>query len=330
MNNSALPQQKKLSENRWLRGAIVFVMLVLADAFQQKFLPLADHLTVLAVVDDLLDGVVLIYCWIAGITLARTLLEDRAAFLAGCITGLLWLPFGDTLALPFWAGAGAMLAHVFNRRRSLSKMFILYALLWIIAIIYYLSAYSFSDSVGYLFLFMGILIGYIIYRKNVEAGLQNSPGFRATAPQPQRQTAASLPTPPAPDQIAPFEAEILRLEALNLRPESIAREVAIILRYARLIQQCMQTDPRDEEPATQFLRRYLPALEDIVIKSQRLSHQLEERYAGQQHQENSLAILQALRSAFRQKHAQLLENDETEFSSEISTLEKLLKSDGFL
>ncbi|WP_416208319.1 5-bromo-4-chloroindolyl phosphate hydrolysis family protein [Erwinia sp. HR93] len=92
----------------------------------------------------------------------------------------------------------------------------------------------------------------------------------------------------------------------------------------------MQTDPRDVEPATRFLQRYLPAVEEIISKAQSLSQQLAKHGTDQKVQKQSLRILQALHSAFRQKHAQRLENDETEFNTEVSTLEKLLKTDGFL
>ncbi len=123
---------------------------------------------------------------------------------------------------------------------------------------------------------------------------------------------------------------MLQLEKRKGFSPDVQRELAGIIKYARLIRQCMQTDPRDVEPATRFLQRYLPAVEEIISKAQSLSQQLAKHGTDQKVQKQSLRILQALHSAFRQKHAQRLENDETEFNTEVSTLEKLLKTDGFL
>ncbi len=44
----------------------------------------------------------------------------------------------------------------------------------------------------------------------------------------------------------------------------------------------------------------------------------------------SAAMLKTLHSAFSQHHARLLENDKTELAIEMSTLDKMLKTDGYV
>ena len=84
------------------------------------------------------------------------------------------------------------------------------------------------------------------------------------------------------------------------------------------------------EPGTTFLQRYLPATLEIVERGYVLSQKLEHYRDAQTLTERKTEILQALHSAFLQQYIQLLENDATHLKTEISTLEKLLKTDGFL
>ncbi len=128
----------------------------------------------------------------------------------------------------------------------------------------------------------------------------------------------------------PFEADVRRLESLKKLPTNLDKEIKGIIQYSRLIQDCMLTDPCDVEPARKFLQRYLPATREIVEKGLDLSHKLQKQGTRQDLDAHKLTTLKALHSAFRQKHAQLLENNTTHLKTEMSTLEKLLKTDGFL
>jgi hypothetical protein len=119
------------------------------------------------------------------------------------------------------------------------------------------------------------------------------------------------------------------LESEQRLPQIFQSELDGIIKYARLIQQCMMDDPNDVKPGSEFLERYLPAITALLEKSNKLSGQLEMHGNAEAIDQQSIDMLHALHSAFRQKHAQLLENDTLAFSTDLSLLNSLLKTDGF-
>lgn len=127
----------------------------------------------------------------------------------------------------------------------------------------------------------------------------------------------------------PFEQAISQLESEQRLPQIFQSELDGIIKYARLIQQCMMDDPNDVKPGSEFLERYLPAITALLEKSNKLSGQLEMHGNAEAIDQQSIDMLHALHSAFRQKHAQLLENDTLAFSTDLSLLNSLLKTDGF-
>ncbi|SFU17134.1 hypothetical protein SAMN05192562_10825 [Kosakonia arachidis] len=68
----------------------------------------------------------------------------------------------------------------------------------------------------------------------------------------------------------------------------------------------------------------------IVTQGQSLSKQLIDDELRQKTTEDQLDMLIRLRSAFHQQHQALLENDTDDFDSELRTLDKLLKTDGYV
>lgn len=126
-----------------------------------------------------------------------------------------------------------------------------------------------------------------------------------------------------------FEQIISQLELSQQLPPIFQAELDGIIKYARLIQQCMMDDPNDVKPGSEFLERYLPAITALLEKSNKLSGQLEMHGNAEAIDQQSIDMLHALHSAFRQKHAQLLENDTLAFSTDLSLLNSLLKTDGF-
>lgn len=305
-----------LTDTLWKRLAWLAVWIFIAWSFSGNYFSQASTLEAIghhargdyfyAALATNIFGIVL---------LNRTWAYDRPAFAVGLVAGFLWIMVGDMLPTPWWAGAMAILVSVLtqlmtDRRLRLSQLIGLVLLGLGTASYSYL--YNGASHSGFLVLWLLILAASVFIYSRFKPRRQGNPG-----------TAAPLSD-------APFETEIAQLEAMNRLPPALSADVKDIIQYARLIQGCMMNDPRDVESGRKFFQRYLPAVHDIVSKSQELSSELERHGGDRDITAQSQALIQSLRSAFMQKHAQLLESDETEFKTEMSTLEKLLKTDGFL
>ncbi|NUU65620.1 5-bromo-4-chloroindolyl phosphate hydrolysis family protein [Enterobacteriaceae bacterium BIT-l23] len=331
---SSLEQRlaERLTDKRWKRATLVFLLFVLARGFMNNFQPLATELHPPLPEDEgSLDGAILVFCWAGFTILFRTLLFDRRALAMGIAAGLLWIPTGDILALPFWAGSMALLVYLLNSLGKWRGIHYWYMALWSFVIGSYIEAYTLLNSPFYTGAIIALFVTYCKYWyprfiQERQAAQEEDEDDEEEAFDEDKEPDNSEDEP----ELAPFETEIARLESLENLEGAVHSELKGIIKYARLIQHCMLTDPRDMQPGQDFLNRYLPSVEEIITKSQNLSSQLAGH--GNEHQvtARSVEILKALRSAFRQKHAQLLENDETELNTEVSTLEKLLKTDGFL
>lgn len=321
-----------LTNKLWKRVVIFLVLLVITSGFVDSALLHAQKLTAIPTKENNLLGSVSLFCLVGILTLWRTFLYDRSAFTAGIAAGAAWLVLtsGDALAAPFWAGGMALVIYLIRALPALGKIHVWYILLGVLAVVGYREAYGSLIAHPYYLMALGIF-AIITARRRVKMfrKLGSRPQTKSANPPAKKtpvQTAVSQPKAPP----APFDDEIARLAAFQNLPVEINNALQGIIKYARLIQDCMANDPRDVEPATKFLQRYLPVVRDIIEKGQTLSEQLEKHGSESALHARKVATLNALHQAFRQKHAQLLENDETELNTDMSTAEKMLKTDGFL
>lgn len=110
---------------------------------------------------------------------------------------------------------------------------------------------------------------------------------------------------------------------------ALQAELNGVIEYAERILQCMQDDPQDVKPGSEFLYRYLPLVSSVVKRGLMLSGQLSAHHSRDTIEHQCLQALQALKSAFAQQHLRLLENDTLAFESDLTVLNSLLKTDGF-
>lgn len=284
--------------------------------------------------------------------LAYMMLFNRPYFVMGLITGALWLllpAFVDKQLAPYWVATMAYAPFLINNgKMPAEKAHYWYLGSWVIATLGYHLVYSSDNYFTFLAILPVIYLGFshaINFFINEEEAHEVQPPRREESNYHQAYTVPPREQRPEPTPVVhqqthheapqitltrPFEAEVIRLDSIKTLPDNLHSELQGIIKYARLIQDCILTDPRDVVPATAFLQRYLPATLEIVEKGYGLSQKLQKYGNAQALDARKAEILQALHCAFRQKYVQLLENDEAELKTEISTLEKLLKTDGFL
>lgn len=286
---------------------------------------------------------------IAAEVIVFNIFYHRLALSIGLAAGFLWFPAGDVMALPYWIATMAFWVYMFdavcNHRlqdtdaRNNAYMQILW---WLICMVSYNIAYSGTSHYwylsGFILIFIVTLPLYVSFSHPQQEDTEHSP----QEPHPEHAHLDHHPQEQHHDVYVedneyafssverPFEEEIVRLESFTFLPEHINNDVQGIIKYARLIQDCILTDPLDVEPGTKFLQRYLPPTLEIIEKGYDLTQRLKIHDSAYELKRDKVEILGALHSAFRQKHAQLLENNTTHLKTEMSTLEKLLKTDGFL
>jgi len=269
------------------------------------------------------DGAVMVVVWMGLILLYRTLFYDPPALYLALVAGALWLFFGDMLVAPFWMGTMGLLAHIYRKGRAFSPILAWYIFLALIAIIAYTDLYAFSEHPVYLSLFAILFVGWCLL------------DAQKTAITRKREAMATVQAEAEEERLRvaergeSYDIELSRLEKLRGLQEPVKSELNNILTAAGHIRHCMLTDPRDEASGRQFLERYLPIVYTIVTKGQHIKTQQginDKQTSG----DLQLGVLKQLSSAFYQKHQQLLANDQDDLNIEISTLEKLLKTDGFI
>lgn len=145
-------------------------------------------------------------------------------------------------------------------------------------------------------------------------------------PEPKPEPA---PSPDEPASIKASRASLAELEGkLPGLPAETQASVRAIMQSANNILGCMATDPRDVDHGARFLKRYLAATHGIVDTHLRFAH---EKIASPD-VAGALArgddMLARLEAAFAKEHTLLLQNDVTDFSAELKTLDTLLKMDG--
>ena len=111
-------------------------------------------------------------------------------------------------------------------------------------------------------------------------------------------------------------------------PVETQASVRAIMQSANNILGCMATDPRDVDHGARFLKRYLAATHGIVDTHLRFAHDKDISPDVASALARSNDMLARLKVAFAKEHALLLQNDVTDFSADLKTLDTLLKMDG--
>lgn len=263
--------------------------------------------------------------WFCFVLLCRTLFFDRVAFAMGALAGFFWLFGGDAVAMPFWAGTMALLVHIYrNGWSKLGKIHVWYLFLWFSVTLRYGSIYEFTAHPVYLTLFALLFAVYLLYELALKVSARRQQAQLAMLAEAEREKEKRA------DSDKALVQRISRLEQISDMPGPLLVELAQIIHSAQQIVVCMKTDERDEVPGRRFLDRYLPGVEMIVTQGQSLSKQLIDDALRQKTTEDQLDMLIRLRSAFHQQHQALLANDTDDFDSELRTLDKLLKTDGYV
>lgn len=306
------------------RLMVQVVLLFVVPAYLMMFKPTESELiNGPVVVNSEQHGAVIMVVWLGFILVCRALFYDLPALCAGLVAGALWIFFGDMLVAPFWIGTMGLLVHLYRRRRTLSPILAWYILLFLTAIMAYTNLYAFSQHPVYLSLFAILFVGWCLLDAQKMALIRKREAMAAVQAEMEKEKQRVA------EMGESYDIELSRLQALRGLQELVKSELNNILTAAEHIRHCMLTDPRDEASGRQFLERYLPIVYTIVTKGQHIKTQQginDKQTSG----DLQLGVLKQLSSAFYQKHQQLLANDQDDLNIEISTLEKLLKTDGFI
>lgn len=111
-------------------------------------------------------------------------------------------------------------------------------------------------------------------------------------------------------------------------PESMREHVEGIASSTMNILRCMQSDPQDREPGDKFLYRYLKTTHKVVDEHIRLSKENVQQQDVAAALAQSEDILARLNKAFKDEHANLLQNDAVDYTAELNTVDTLLKMRG--
>lgn len=145
-------------------------------------------------------------------------------------------------------------------------------------------------------------------------------------PKPEPEPA---PSPDEPASVKTSRASLAELEGkLPGLPAETQASVRAIMQSANNILGCMLTDPRDVDHGARFLKRYLAATHGIVDTHRRFAHDKDISPDVASALARSNDMLARLKAAFAKEHALLLQNDVTDFSADLKTLDTLLKMDG--
>ncbi len=309
----------KISSSIWMRILLHCILFICASVFSIETSESVSEVLPGITSEPGWVGALLFLNWMAFSILARGLLFDRPALGSGVLAGIVWLFFGDVAAMPFWAATMTLLCHLYHSRRSFRAIHIWYIFLWINALVAYNKLYSFFAHPAYFSLYLLLPAVYFSVKhvlQNIEAHKQLQQQVNQENRKRERE---------AKDALVRMIYQLERIEDL---PEQLQSELRFITSYARLIEKCMREDKRDEVTGRQFLERYLPMVEMVVTKGASLSLQLSSDKQEQAYNEQ-LAALQKLTHAFNEKHQELLINDQTDLQTELSTLDKMLKTDGY-
>lgn len=248
------------------------------------------------------------------------------------VAGVIWFIAHDALFVLGWVAAAWWIIKVCSEISHPRLGTAIQFLLVFIIIMSYTDVHQFGEHPFYNTAFATcIVLGAMSH-------YQGKTAFKTRKDQPKTPIPAPAPmsskpsqpvvTPPVQKAIT-FESRIVRLQNLQKLPTELLDELKIIVEYGQLIVTCMKEDPKDVEPGTAFLNRYLPAVEKMAGEFVRLSTQLEKHGKSDDFLLKNVTALKALGSAFQQQHARLLENDTLDFDVELNLVNNLLKTDGY-
>ncbi|MFI8417365.1 hypothetical protein ACQKDS_13110 [Serratia sp. NPDC078593] len=279
-----------------------------------------------------------IFCWMSLVLLFRGFLYDQRSLAWGLLAGLCWVCIGDTVAAGVWASSMFFMLYLLAQRKTLGWIHLWYLLLWLLMLSNYNLVYEDIHHYGYLCLFAALFM-LSAYRSLPLSQRIAKMIADASKPEPRQRNSAEKHTSAAnagsqenagEESWLNTEGEsiIVSLENYPTLDKPMRTELNGIVKYARLIQQCVVQDPNDIKPGSEFLKRYLPYTLRLLNEGYKLASQLDIHGASGSINNQGLESLRSLHSAFKQKHAQLLENDTLAYKSDLSLLDSLLKTDG--
>ncbi|WP_113627003.1 5-bromo-4-chloroindolyl phosphate hydrolysis family protein [Pectobacterium peruviense] len=248
------------------------------------------------------------------------------------VAGVIWFIAHDALFVLGWIAVAWWIIKACSEISHPRLGTVIQFLLVFIIIMGYTDAHQFGEHPFYNTAFATcIVLGTMSHYQGKTAfkTRKDQPKTPIPAPAPMSpQPSPVVITPPVQEAIT-FESRIVRLKNLQKLPSELLDELKTIVEYAQLIVTCMKEDPKDVEPGTAFLNRYLPAVEKVAGEFVRLSNQLEKHGKSDDFLLKNVTALKALGSAFQQQHARLLENDTLDFDAELNLVDNLLKTDGY-
>ncbi|MCA6943645.1 5-bromo-4-chloroindolyl phosphate hydrolysis family protein [Pectobacterium polaris] len=248
------------------------------------------------------------------------------------VAGVIWFIAHDALFVLGWIAAAWWIIKVCSEISHPRLGTAIQFLLVFIIIMGYTDVHQFGEHPFYNTAFATCIVLGAMWH------YQGKTAFKTRKNQPKGQVAVLTPKSPQPSpsvitpsvqEVVTFESRIARLQNLQPLPNALLDELKIIVEYGQLIVTCMKEDPKDVEPGTAFLNRYLPAVEKMAGEFARLSTQLEKHGKSDDFLLKNVTALKALGSAFQQQHARLLENDTLDFDTELNLVNNLLKTDGY-
>lgn len=332
----------RYENGRWYKFGIQFALTIVAGFYLQIATAIGSPdlaaLQAGMTPEDVEQNSASLLCWLSLALLFRGFLYDQRSLAWGLLAGLAWMFIGDTVAAGVWASSMFFMLHLLSQRSALGWIHLWYLLLWLLMLFDYNTTYEGIHHYGYLSLFTALFL-FSAYRslplsKRIAKTIDD-----ATNPEPRRAASAENNAAAAN---AGNEAKTGEVSWLNTEGEQIIAtlenyptlakpmqtELDGIIKYARLIQQCILLDPNDVKPGSEFLERYLPYAQKLLDEGYKLSSQLDIHGTANSINNQGLESLRSLHSAFKQKHAQLLENDTLAYKSDLNLLDSLLKTDG--
>lgn len=281
------------------------------------------------------DSAVIVICF-SLILLWYAFTRSQVDMIWPLVAGVIWFIAHDGIFVLGWVAAAWWIIKVCSEISHPRLGTIIQSLLVFIIIMGYTDSHKFGEHPFYNAVFVICVVGGVAryyqwtyflkikIKTKIKTDQQKAPIAAPISPKPSR----AIITPPVQKAVT-FESRIARLQNLQKLPDELLDELKIIVEYGQLIVTCMKEDPKDVEPGTAFLNRYLPAVEKVAGEFVRLSTQLEKHGKSDDFLLKNITALKALGSAFQQQHARLLENDTLDFDAELNLVNNLLKTDGY-
>ncbi|AGN86047.1 MULTISPECIES: hypothetical protein [Enterobacteriaceae] len=312
-----------IRDSRWMRVFFHLFIFILAMMFPSFFSAIPTDVQPTLLENAQWKGALSTLYWFAFIILCRGLIYDRSSLVMGIIAGTIWLFFGDAAAMPFWAAITTLVFHFCRSRHSLMNVHGWYLFVGVLMFMAYQKLFVFNVPPLFLILYGLMFVSLFLIKKYAQyIEVRNQQRLKI------KQAQVKFEEQREQEVKSALSRQISRLEGIGHLPVALKKELNVITNTARLIELCMQRDERDEQPGRLFLERYLPMVETIVTKGLSLSNQLKEDQQ-QQSLNEQLEALRTLGLAFQEKHQELLINDQTDLKTELSTLDKMLKTDGY-